>query len=139
MLESSTESYQRVYRKSGLFVITKKQTLVLRYMSSMQLNIEIRESIWFLATHAAVLRVSNSDQTRARYINISSHWRVHFCCTTKTRCLNWQLYGQCFAGNSALKILKSAFSRPCGDMENSPDIGDALKIHVQTLWLEEGK
>ena len=30
-----------------LFVIRRKQTLVFRYMSSMQLNIEIRESIWF--------------------------------------------------------------------------------------------
>ena len=34
----------------------------LRYMSSMQLNIEIRKSVWFLMTHATVLGVSNSDQ-----------------------------------------------------------------------------
>ena len=53
-----------------LFVITKKQTLVFRYMSSMQLNIEIKESIWFLTTPATVLGVSNSYQTRTGYIYI---------------------------------------------------------------------
>ena len=84
-----------------LFVITKKQTLVFRYLSSMQLNIEIRESIWFLTTYAAVL---DSDQTRTRYINISSHWRVRFCCTTRTRRLNWLLYSHCSAGNPVLRI-----------------------------------
>ena len=56
-----------------LFVITKKQTIVFRYISSMQLNIEVRESIWFLTTHATFLGVSSSNQTRTRYINISSH------------------------------------------------------------------
>ena len=90
-----------------LFVITKKQTLVFRYMSRMQLNIEIRESIWLLTTNATVLGVSNSDQTRTSFINISSHWRVRFCCTTRTPRLYWLLYSQCFAGNPALKILKS--------------------------------
>ena len=127
------------------FVITKKQTLVFRYMSSMQLNIEIRESIWFLTTPATVLGVSNSYQTRTGYINISRHLRVRFCFTTRTPHLYWLLYSQCFAGNSALKILKSkgeyqtAFSRLCGDIDNSPDTGDAFGIHVQTLWFEEDK
>ena len=135
MLESSTESYRRVYRKSGY---PWSQSLVFRYMSNMQLNIEIRESIWFLTTHTAVFGVSNSDQTSMRHINISSHWRVRFCNTSRTRRLNWLLYSQCFAGNPTLKILKSkgeyqtAFSRLRGDIENSPDIGNALKIHVQT-------
>ena len=108
-----------------LFVITKKQTLVFCYTSSMQLNIEIRQSVWFLTTHAGVLGVSNSDQTRTRYVNISTHLRVRFCRATRTRRLNWLLYSQCFAGNPALKILKSkgeyqtAISWSCGDMENS--------------------
>ena len=35
---------------------------LLRYISSMQLNIEIRESVWFLETHVMVLGASNSDQ-----------------------------------------------------------------------------
>ena len=44
----------------------------LRYMSSMQLNIEIRKSVWFLTTHAAVLGVSNSDQA------IESPFLLHY-------------------------------------------------------------
>ena len=116
-------------------------------MSNIQLEIEIRESVWFLTTHAAVLGVFNSDQTRTRCVNISSHWRVRFCCTTGTRRLNWLLYmhSQCFAGNPATKILKSkgeyqtTFGRVCGEIENSPDIVNALKVRVQILLLEEDK
>ena len=105
-------------------------------MSSMQLDFEIWESlIWFLTTHATVLEVSNSDQTPTRYINISSHWRVCFCCGTRTPRLYWLLYSQCFAGNPAPKILKSQGVSNCIQLtlrrhENFPDTGDALRIHV---------
>ena len=43
----------------------------LRYMSSMQLNIEIRKSVWFLTTHTAVLGVSNSDQAIGKSVSVA--------------------------------------------------------------------
>ena len=144
MLESSTKSYQKSIGRVDILVCNHKE-------ADTRLSLHVkhatkyrnRELVWFLTTNAAVLGVSNSDQTRTRYVDISSNWRVRFCCTTKTRRINWLLYSQCFAGNPALKILKykgeyqTAFSRLCRDMENLPDIGDALKIHLQTLWLGE--
>ena len=60
----------------------ERMTLVFLYMSSMQLNIEIRESIWFLMTHVMVLGASNSAQTCTyklyQYKPLESHFLLHY-------------------------------------------------------------
>ena len=100
----------------------------------MQLNKEIRDSIWFLATHVTVLGASDSDQTRTyeiyQYIKpLESQFLLHH----QDSMLILVVYTvSAFAGYPALNILKSkgeyqtAFSRLCRDMENSPDILEML-------------
>ena len=71
----------------------------------MQLNIEIRESVWFLTIHVIVLGASNNDQIRTYEI-------YQYIKSLESQFLLFHAYIGCytvgaFTGNPVLKILKS--------------------------------
>ena len=135
-LKVTKESIERV---DFLFVITKKQTLkhAIKYRNQGINLVSDNACFGFVAPPTVIKLVRDISIYQAIGESFSA------ALPGSTRRLNWLLYSHCFAGNPALKILKSkgeyqtAFSRLCGDIENSPDTGDDLKIHVQSLWIEK--